>query len=425
MLKESLTVSALTKYIKLKFDKDRYLKNVPLRGEVAEIACRRGNYYLRLKDEHAILSGVIFAQYTNDSIKEITQGAEVEVIGDISVYEKTGMYQMYIHDIALAGIGDIYQAFERLKRKLAEQGYFDIHHKKTIPEFPKKIALVTAPKSAALQDMLITLQRRYPLATVSVFPTAVQGINAPQEIIQKLKAADNADADVVVLARGGGSYEDLLAFNDEGVALQVFEMKTPIVTGVGHEIDITIVDLIGDLRAATPTAAIELITPNKLDLLATLQIQRQKLVKNFQQYLQRAQKEIDFKRSRLMSKSPENLLKHEKLQLQQVQTRLYAQYLYQQVFTKRQQQVIRSQEKLAEMMGLYLKNQEEQVNKSQGVLAALSPFSVLLRGYSITQHNEEVVTGVDQVQQDDTLEILVTDGVITTKVIHTKKQKFD
>lgn len=420
-MKEFLTVSALTKYIRLKFDKDRYLKDVPLSAEIAEINCRRGNYYLRLKDEQAIISGVIFAQYETDVIKQLNKGEEVKVIGDISVYEKTGAYQIYIRSVELGGKGDIYQTFERLKKKLQEAGYFDIQHKKALPTFPKKIALVTAPHSAALHDMIITTKNRYPLAELIIFETAVQGEKAVTEIIKQLKQADVAHADVVVLARGGGSYEDLLVFNDEQVAMQIFQMQTPIITGIGHEIDVTIADLVADVRAATPTAAIEQATPDKAELQNMLVSSKARFQRLFMQMLATQRKTIIHQIERLSSKSPANLLKNERLRLEQSVAKLHSPFIKQQIIEKRQQEVAMKKARLLELMAQTLTTQKETLKQKQTLLAALSPFEVLIRGYAIAQKGKHVIKTIHDVVEQDDIAVLVSDGQIKCKVIATEK----
>jgi exodeoxyribonuclease VII large subunit len=400
MEKEFLSVSALTKYIKLKFDKDRYLVDVPLKAEIAEINARRGNYYVRLKDDHALISGVIFAQYVTPMVETLEIGSEVVVIGDISVYEKTGAYQIYIHEVELFGQGQLYLAFEQLKKKLLAQGFFELEHKKAIPEMPQKLVLITAPGSAALHDMLITLQKRYPLAEPIILPAAVQGAQAVSELTHQLHVADTIGADVIVLARGGGSYEDLQAFNDERLAQAIFNLKTPLVSGVGHEIDVTIADLVADLRAATPTAAIEHITPDKTELYKLLQTYTYRLRQGMQRYLAR-----------------------DATVLQAQVTRLKLPYIYLKVVRERGQTLAAARNQLNELMVQKITSARSELTAKQTHLAALSPFDVLVRGYSITQQRGHVITQVEQVSASEPIDVVLSDGTLVCKVEEIKNDK--
>ena len=423
MSKEFLTVSALTQYIKLKFDKDRYLKNIPLKAEIAEINYRRGNYYIRLKDEYALISGVIFSQYETEIIKQLEVGAEVVVIGDISVYEKTGSYQIYVREVELYGKGNLYATFEKLKKKLLEKGYFKNEHKKAIPTFPQKAILITAPNSAALHDMLITTKNRFPLLAIEILPAAVQGVKASKELIKQLKKADTLRADVIVLARGGGSYEDLQAFNDEELALQIFQTNTPIVTGIGHEIDVTIADLVADLRAATPTAAIEQITPDKNELLAKMNTYSSRLVQSFRRMLQIQKQYINDQQKRLTGKSPEVILRNEHLQVQQAWQRMHSQYIKAKIIDERKQLVIAQRQVLLETVHQKLLDNRKMLKQKSAILEALSPFDVLIRGYAIIQKNNTLVASVDEVIVDDTVDILLKDGTLVCDVKEIKNDK--
>jgi len=400
MEKDFLTVSALTKYIKLKFDKDRYLRDVPLKAEVAEINVRRGNYYLRLKDEHALLSAVIFAEYETEIVKSLEAGSEVVVLGDISVYEKTGRYQMYIHEVELFGQGHLYLAFEKLKQKLFAAGYFDLKHKKAMPTMPGHIVLITAPNSAALHDMVVTVQQRYPLAKLTILPSAVQGAKAVPELIEQLKKADTLSADIVVLARGGGSYEDLQAFNDEKVVLTIFDLKTPIVTGIGHEVDVTIADLVADLRAATPSAAIERITPDKAELHGVLQAYTERLKRSFETMLRTQTGTLAIQTSRL--RMP---------------------YLSFKMIEEREQLVQAKQKALHDVMLQNMVSAKRALQEKAAHLEALSPFAVLARGYSITEQLDKVITSTKQINRAERVHITLMDGTLICNVEEIKNDE--
>jgi len=423
--KDFLSVQALTQYIKLKFDKDRYMQDVPLLAEIAEIKQRKGTYYLKLKDDYAILSCVVFAKDYTPLLDELVVGDEVEVIGDISVYAKTGMYQLYIHSIERNGLGKLYQAFLVLKDQLTKEGLFEFSHKKVIPKFPQKIGIVTAPGSAALYDMLITLKHRYPLVQPVLFYTTVQGKQAPKEIIAQLLKADKEQLDVVILARGGGSYEDLQCFNDEQMARTIFDLQTPIITGVGHEVDITIVDLVSDYRAATPTAAIEACTPDKKELVE----QVQKLIYRLNQQVQRQIGDYKNKQrvltQRLQSKSPEVMLKNEHIALKNLTSRLTSSALKQQLFGQKAYQLAQYSEKLQVITAQHLKELRSKINTDLAKLEALSPFQVLTRGFAIVEQQQSI-TSINQIQPNTQIDVIMQDGkllctvdeVMATKIIN-------
>ena len=251
-----ITISDLTRYIKAKFDMDAHLENVFLRGEISNFKHHtRGHLYFTLKDETSRLSAVMFASSAKNISFEPEDGMKVLVTGRISVYEATGSYQIYVSEMQLDGIGNLYLEYEKLKKKLAEEGLFAPEHKRPIPRYPKKIGIITAPTGAAIRDILSTIKRRYPICETILFPALVQGVGAKESIVAQLEKAQNYDLDVIICGRGGGSIEDLWAFNEEIVARAIYNSKIPVISAVGHEIDFTIADFVSDFRAATPTAA--------------------------------------------------------------------------------------------------------------------------------------------------------------------------
>lgn len=260
-----LTVTALTKYIKYKFDHDHNLEEVLLEGEVSNFKHNsRGHFYFTLKDENAQISATMFASYAKNVKFEPEDGMKVFVKGTVTVYEPSGTYQINVREMKSDGVGDLYLAYEKLKAELEKEGLFDVSHKKPIPRFPKIIGVVTSPTGAAIRDIINTISRRYPFCTVILYPAIVQGDDAKTNISLQIKKA-NVDGycDVLIVGRGGGSIEDLWAFNERIVAKAIYDSKIPIISAVGHEIDFTIADFVADKRAATPTAAAEIATPNK------------------------------------------------------------------------------------------------------------------------------------------------------------------
>jgi exodeoxyribonuclease VII large subunit len=262
-----LTVSALTKYLKYKFDSDENLRVVFLRGEISNFKSHStGHYYFSLKDETSKINAIMFSMNAKKLPFTPTEGMKVLVSGRVSIYESTGNYQIYVDEMLEDGVGNLYIAFEQLKEKLSKEGLFDPKYKKKIPSIPRKIGIVTAPTGAAVKDILSTIKRRFPICETYLFPSLVQGENAASDIVKRIEQANTYDLDVLIVGRGGGSIEDLWSFNEEIVARAIFASHIPIVSAVGHEIDWTIADYVADLRAPTPTGAAELVDPNIMDL---------------------------------------------------------------------------------------------------------------------------------------------------------------
>ena len=263
-----ISVTALTRYIKFKIDNDVHLQEVYLKGEISNFkAHTRGHFYFTIKDETSRINAIMFS-YNASKIKFTPEdGMKVLVKGKISVFETTGNYQIYVEEMQEDGVGNLYVAFEQLKKKLGDEGLFDAKYKKPIPKIPMRVGIVTAPTGAAVKDILSTIKRRFPICETILFPCLVQGELAKDDIVKKLDIADNYDLDVIILGRGGGSIEDLWPFNEEVVARKVFNCKTPIISGVGHQIDFTICDFVADVRAETPTGAAERAVPMLSDLL--------------------------------------------------------------------------------------------------------------------------------------------------------------
>ncbi|MCY8595248.1 exodeoxyribonuclease VII large subunit, partial [Bacillus haynesii] len=262
-----VTVTALTKYIKRKFDVDPHLEDIWIKGELSNVKIHsRGHIYFTLKDDNARIQSVMFARQNRNLAFTPENGMKVLVRGGISVYEPSGNYQLYAKEIQPDGIGALHLAYEELKKKLSQEGLFDEKYKKPIPAFPSVVGVVTSPTGAAVRDVITTIKRRYPLVKVIVLPTLVQGVNAGESIVSSIKEANRRElCDVLIVGRGGGSIEELWAFNEEAVARAIFSSDIPIISAVGHETDFTISDFVADLRAATPTGAAELAVPNMLD----------------------------------------------------------------------------------------------------------------------------------------------------------------
>ena len=261
------SITALNKAIKNMFDSKPELNRVYIKGEISNFKHHtRGHFYFTLKDENSRIAAVMFASYASNINFEPEDGMKVLVSGRVTVYEATGGYQIYVDDMQLDGLGNLYLEYEKLKKKLETEGLFDVSYKKPIPKYPKRIGIITAPTGAAIRDILSTIKRRYPICETILFPALVQGTGAKESIVEQITRAQDFDLDVIICGRGGGSIEDLWAFNEEIVARAIFASKIPIISAVGHEIDFTIADFVADLRAPTPTGAAEMAVPNLVDL---------------------------------------------------------------------------------------------------------------------------------------------------------------
>ena len=389
------TVTNLTRYLRQLLESDANLQGCWVQGEISNLSRpSSGHVYFTLKDSGASLRCVIWRSDAARIRINMQDGLAVEGHGSISLYETGGQYQFYVDTIRSLGEGALYQEFLRLKAVLEGEGLFDPARKRPIPESPRRIGIVTSPTGAALRDILNTLRRRLPLAEVILAPTPVQGDEAPAAIVSALRTINQVGApDVIVLARGGGSIEDLWAFNDERVVRAVIDSAAPVVTGVGHETDFTLVDFAADLRAPTPTAAAELVTPiTVLDLHTSLDEIGNVLVRGIASLLQQKREAASWLDGRLRLASPGRRLQTERQRLDEMDRRWSA-----------------AQAHCLERFVLKFRGLETR-------LLALSPLAVLMRGYAVVTKNKKVVTSKAQVSLEDVLQVRVQDGEFTARV---------
>ena len=394
-----LTVTALTKYIKYKFDHDHNLEEVLLEGEISNFKHNsRGHFYFTLKDEGAQISATMFATYASRVKFEPEDGMKVYVRGNVSVYEPSGTYQINVKEIKTSGLGDLYIAYEKLKKELEEEGFFDAAHKKPIPRFPKTIGVITSPTGAAIRDIINTIKRRYPIASVILYPAIVQGDNAKEDIVNQIKRAnfDNL-CDVLIVGRGGGSIEDLWAFNERIVAEAIYNSEIPIISAVGHEVDFTIADFVADIRAATPTAGAEISTPNVDALKDNIDFYQRTLTKRITYILNEAKMRLSNYDRMIEARNPKTILKHKKDILNNDTIRLNM--LIQNILTK--------------------KKHEFDILKNN--LDNLNPLAIMDKGYSINMVNEKIITDVNDVNVGDTLVSEFKNGKVVSKVMEVKK----
>ncbi len=389
------TVTGLNRYIKEVVSSDINLRAITIKGEISNFTnhIKTGHFYFTLKDDTASIKAIMFKGNASKVRFDVKNGMNVIICGSIQVFERDGVYQLYCDTLEPDGIGALYLAFEQLKEKLSKLRMFDEEQKKTIPTMPKKIGIVTSKTGAALQDILNILGRRYPLCSVLLISTLVQGENAPESIVNSIKQAELIDdIDLLIVGRGGGSIEDLWAFNDERVAYAIFNCKIPIISAVGHEIDFTIADFVADLRAPTPSAAAELATPDIAtiyDRLANLEY----LVKGYTiSKLKSSYDRLKADYERLNSLSPINKVKSTENELNAKLLRL----------------------NLA--INTTLETKSQMYAKAVATLDALSPLKVLTRGYSITFSEDKVIASVSDIAVGDTVKTVISDGEIISSI---------
>ena len=390
-----LTVSAVNAYIRRKLEADLTLQDLWLEGEISNWkVAASGHIYFTLKDAGASLRCVIWRSQAGQLFYlPQREGEAVLAHGRVSVYEAGGNYQFYVDDLQPAGQGALYAQFERIKARLAAEGLFDPELKKLLPPFPQKIGLVTSPTGAALRDILNVLRRRYPIAEVILAPTQVQGESAPLQLIAALAAVAQQNVDLIILARGGGSLEDLWAFNDERLVRAMAACPVPLITGIGHETDFTMADFVADVRAPTPSVAAELATPDKVELKRVIYNQQLALTDAAQQGLAAVRADVTRQQWVLARVSPQATLDNYRQRLDN--------------------SISRSGRTLQHT----LSRQQERVKTLSARLETLNPQATLARGYAIVQKGQLVVTRTDQVSPGDGIVVKISDGEFEATVV--------
>lgn len=389
-----ITVSALNRYISGRFKDDRNLRGIYVSGEISNFTNHKktGHLYFTLKDNECAVKAVMFSSMASRLEFEPAAGMKVIVSANVQVFERDGVYQLYVNEMQPDGIGGLYLAVEQLKKKLSEEGMFDAAHKKPLPAFPERIAVVTSPDGAALQDILNIIRRRYPIVNVRVYPCLVQGENAPESISKALARADDGTNDVIIAGRGGGSIEDLMAYNSELVARSIFKCSTPVISAVGHETDTTIADSAADLRAPTPSAAAELAVPELTALYA---------------YLGSFENELNDKLSNKLS------IWHRKLEIAENRLNMLLPAKKAENYRKL------INEKSARLDSVYKKRLAaygSAVSERFAALDNLSPLKIMNRGYSLVYDESGLVRSVNSVETGQRVKIRLCDGEFTAVV---------
>ena len=412
-----LTVGALTRYIKFKMDNDDNLKHVFLKGEISNFKSHTtGHLYFSIKDETSKINAIMF----NTSAKSLnfipTDGIKVLIVGRISVYESTGNYQIYIDSMVEEGLGNLYLEFEKLKKKLLQEGLFDENHKRKIPKYPRKIGIVTAKTGAAIKDILSTIKRRYPICETYLFPSLVQGDQASTDIVNKINQANLFDLDILIVGRGGGSIEDLWPFNEENVARAIFNSKIPVISAVGHEIDYTIADFVSDLRAPTPTGAAEMAVPNLSDILNHIKQLNIRINESINTKVNYNILKLDSIKNSYVIKNPALMFENKKQKLD-----ILYESLNKNIFINLENKKIK--------LELYKKNyiinnpsilydqKKKNLLRLMEKLELVNPLSILKKGYNLTYKDEKIIKTIKDIKVNDTIKIKMNDGILISNVI--------
>ena len=445
-MEKYLSVSTLTKYLKMKFDKDPYLERVYLTGQVSNFRKRPSHQYFSLKDDRSVIQATIWSGIYQRLGFDLEEGMKINVIGRVQIYEPSGSYSIIIEKAQPDGVGALAIKFEQLKKKLAEEGLFQDRFKQPLPQFAKRIGVVTSPSGAVIQDIITTVSRRFPGVEIVLYPTKVQGEGAAEEVAKNIARANQRDdLDVLIIGRGGGSIEDLWAFNEEIVVRAIFESRLPIISSVGHETDVTLADFVADKRAATPTAAAELATPvTKLDLLTHLQNQEKRMVTAVQHVLNKKKEALKVFSQSVIFRQPERLYDSYLQRLDQLQVRL-KQGLKSEIV--RNYQNIQGQRHRLEQLSPLAKVQRyidrlEQLQKllrSQmavtydakvaeakrlsEALVMLDTSRIVARGYAIVKKEDRVVASVSELKEKDHVTLEMRDGQVELEVKDVKTKE--
>ena len=445
-MEKYLSVSTLTKYLKMKFDKDPYLERVYLTGQVSNFRKRPSHQYFSLKDDRSVIQATIWSGIYQRLGFDLEEGMKINVIGRVQIYEPSGSYSIIIEKAEPDGVGALAIKFEQLKKKLAEEGLFQDCFKQSLPQFAKRIGVVTSPSGAVIQDIITTVSRRFPGVEIVLYPTKVQGEGAAEEVAKNIARANQRDdLDVLIIGRGGGSIEDLWAFNEEIVVRAIFESRLPIISSVGHETDVTLADFVADKRAATPTAAAELATPvTKLDLLTHLQNQEKRTVTAVQHVLNKKKEALKVFSQSVIFRQPERLYDSYLQRLDQLQVRLKQGLKseivrnYQNIQGQRHRleqlsplvKVQRYKDRLAQLQKL-LRSQMAvtydakvaEAKRLSEALVMLDTSRIVARGYAIVKKEDRVVASISELKEKDHVTLEMRDGQVELEVKDVKTKE--
>lgn len=423
MSHDYITVTQLTKYIKYKIDSDNNLNLVYLKGEISNFKNHtRGHLYFTIKDENSRINAVMFSSSASKLKFVPTDGMKVLITGRISVYEATGGYQIYVNDMIEDGVGNLYVAFEQLKKKLESEGLFDPSHKKRIPKFPQTIGIITAPTGAAIKDILSTIKRRWPIAKTILFPSLVQGSEAALDIVKNLELTKNYNLDVLIVGRGGGSIEDLWCFNEEIVARAIYDLDVPVISAVGHEIDFTISDFVSDLRAPTPTGAAEMAVPNMVDVINYIEQVKSQLVSIISKQLQIKNEVLNSIKDSYVLKNPITIYEIKEERFDHIFERILSSFKSR-LDQSKNQLVLLKRELNNVMINSFNRSNNRYVNVINK-LEALNPLSTLKRGYSIVRLDNKVICDTNLLKEQQIINVELNNGNITAEIKCIERKEF-
>lgn len=412
----SLTVTDINNYIKNIVDGDFFLSNVTLKGEISNLKFHtRGHLYFSLKDENSKINAVMF-NYKNLGLNFIPKdGMNVIVKGKVSVFTTGGSYQITVSNMKEDGIGNLYLLFEELKRRLQREGLFSPEHKKKLPRIPKKVGVITASTGAAVKDIISTINRRFPLTEIILFPTLVQGVGAKENIVKMINEANESDVDVIILGRGGGSIEDLWAFNEEIVARAIYNSNKPIVSAVGHEIDFTISDFVSDMRAPTPTGAAELVVPSKVEIQSYLNDYKGRIISVINKKIKSYTDTFSKLKNTYILKNPISMYEIDEQKLDNMLEKLGSIMTY---------KLEREKSKLNNLSKMISPNMLNRLDKEkikleniETKLNLLNPENILKKGYSLTLVEGKIVKSINSVKKGSIIDTKFSDGIIKSEVL--------
>lgn len=443
---KTYSISEINNFIKERLENDSNLKDIAIKGEISNLTHHQsGHIYFSLKDIKTKINCLIFSFNAKNLNIKLTSGMNIIAIGSITVYPPQGTYTFQIKTVIDDGIGILYQKFQKLKDELQKKGWFDQSIKKSLPKFPKNIGIITADTGAAIRDIIITLKRRYPLVNIYLFACLVQGINAAPSISKQINVANNfkPELDLLIIGRGGGSIEDLWSFNELIVAQAIFQSKIPIISAVGHEIDYTIADFVADVRAATPTAAAEIATPNIVELKQYLKHQNRTLVNNLKNIFNNKNEFLEQINNNYLFKNPQNLL----LKFQQKFNIIKNKLIHQKndFITKEEKKIISYQTQLNDKLKKLINIKQQKLihikndfkfsynkywistnNNFQQLITKLnilSPLNTLKRGYSISKINNTIIKSIKNIKSEQLIQTIVSDGIIISKIKEIKREE--
>ena len=445
-MEKYLSVTTLTKYLKMKFDKDPYLERVYLTGQVSNFRKRPTHQYFSLKDDRAVIQATIWSGIYQKLGFDLEEGMKINVVGRVQVYEPSGSYSIIIEKAEPDGVGALALQFEQLKKKLSEEGLFQDRFKQVIPQFSNRIGVVTSRSGAVIQDIITTVSRRFPGVEIVLYPTKVQGEGAAEEIARNIaKANERDDLDVLIIGRGGGSIEDLWAFNEEIVVRAIFESRLPVISSVGHETDVTLSDFVADKRAATPTAAAELATPvTKLDLLTYLKNQERRMATAVQNTLSKKEKVLKVLSQSVIFRQPERLYDGYLQRLDQLQLRLKQSVNSELVRQEQrvlelvhrleqlspinkvhryQDRLLQFEKLLRSQMAVVYDAKVAEVKRLSEALLMLDTSRIVARGYAIVKKEDAVVSSAKDLKKTDQVTLMMRDGQVELEVKDVKTEE--